>query len=162
MPDQSKITQTPIGDISPYPENAKEHSERQIEQIAASIEAFGFKQPIVVDKDGVIIVGHGRYFAAHLLKLETVPVIVADDLSEEQARAYRLADNKLNESEWNPALVAAELKELTPPMIELTGFTLEDMEPPSFDDEESEGGGDSIDCECPECGLLHKPNKNGS
>jgi site-specific DNA-methyltransferase (adenine-specific) len=112
---------TPITKISPYAKNAKKHPEKQIKQIANSIEAFGFNQPIVVDKDNVIIVGHGRYEAARTLGLQEVPVITVD-LTEEQANAYRLADNKLNESEWDMNLVIEELKGLSEDMIELTGF----------------------------------------
>ena len=116
------IVDTPIKDIRPYEKNAKKHPEKQVKQIANSIQEFGFNQPIVVDKEGVIIVGHGRYEAASLLGLSSVPVITVD-LSEEKARAYRLADNKLNESDWDNALVIAELKELSIPMIDLTGFS---------------------------------------
>ena len=118
------IKETPIKDIRPYEKNAKKHPEKQVKQIANSIQEFGFNQPIVVDKEGVIIVGHGRYEAASLLGLSSVPVITVD-LSEEKARAYRLADNKLNESDWDNALVIAELKELDAMgfNIDLTGFS---------------------------------------
>ena len=110
-----------LGSIRPYEKNAKAHPKKQVEQIAASIKEFGFNQPIVVDKNGVIIVGHGRYEAAKALKLATVPVLEVD-LTDEQANAYRLADNKLNESEWDMTLVVEELKGLSEPMLELTGF----------------------------------------
>ena len=109
--------------ITPYEKNAKKHPKKQIAQVAASIKEFGFNQPIVVDKKGVIIVGHGRYEAAKSLgmKDEDMPVTVVN-LTEEQANAYRLADNKLNESEWDMSLVVEELKGLSEPMLELTGF----------------------------------------
>lgn len=110
-----------ISEISPYRKNAKKHDKKQIAQIAASIKAFGFNQPIVVDKDNVIIVGHGRYEAAKVLGLEEVPVMQVA-LNKEQASAYRLADNKLNESEWDMSMVIEELKELSMEMLELTGF----------------------------------------
>lgn len=110
-----------IDSIRPYDKNAKKHPKKQVEQVAASIKEFGFNQPIVVDKEGVIIVGHGRYEAAKALKLATVPVLEVD-LTPEQANAYRLADNKLNESEWDMTLVIEELKGLSEPMLELTGF----------------------------------------
>ncbi len=110
-------------EIKPYSKNQKKHPKKQIEQVAASIKEFGMNQPIVVDKQGVIIVGHGRYEALkHLgweIKDEYIKVV---DLTEEQAKAYRLADNKLNESEWDMALVIEELKGLSEPMLELTGF----------------------------------------
>ena len=109
--------------ITPYAKNAKKHPKKQIAQVAASIKEFGFNQPIVVDAKGVIIVGHGRYEAAKSLgmKDEDMPVTVVN-LTEEQANAYRLADNKLNESEWDMSLVVEELKGLSEPMLELTGF----------------------------------------
>jgi site-specific DNA-methyltransferase (adenine-specific) len=107
--------------IKPYEKNAKKHPKKQIEQVAKSIKEFGFNQPIVVDKDNVIIVGHGRYEASKYLKLKEVPVFIAD-LTEEQAKSYRLADNKLNESDWDMKLVLEELKDLSEPMLDLTGF----------------------------------------
>jgi DNA modification methylase len=110
-----------IEDIKPYSKNAKEHPKKQVQQIANSIKEFGFNQPIVVDKQGVIIVGHGRYEASKLLGLKDVPIIQVD-LTEEQAKAYRLADNKLNESEWDMGLAIEELKGLSDDMIDLTGF----------------------------------------
>lgn len=112
-----------IDQIKPYERNAKEHPQKQVEQIANSIKAFGFNQPLVVDKNNVIIVGHGRYYAALLLGLDEVPCLQVD-LTEEQAKAYRLADNKLNESKWEMGLVLDELKTLSLEMVELTGFDL--------------------------------------
>jgi DNA modification methylase len=109
-----------IQTIKPYEKNAKKHPAKHIKQVAASIREFGMNQPIVVDKKGVIIVGHGRYEACKLLGVE--PEIKVVDLTEEQAKAYRLADNKLNESEWDMNLVIEELKGLSEPMLELTGF----------------------------------------
>lgn len=124
-----------LTDIKPYPKNAKQHPKKQVGQIAASIKEFGFNQPIVVDKNNVIIVGHGRYEAAKLLGLTDVPVVQVD-LTEEQAKAYRLADNKLNESDWDMDLVIEELKELSEPMQELTGFDRDLLiEPDEKDDE---------------------------
>lgn len=114
----------PIEEIKPYPKNAKKHPAKQVAQIAASIKEFGFNQPIVVDKDGVVIVGHGRLEAAKSLGLQEVPVIEVD-LTSAKAKAYRLADNKLNESDWEMKLVIEELKEIALEGIdiELTGFT---------------------------------------
>lgn len=129
------MQQKPLNSIRPYSKNAKAHPKKQVEQIAASIKEFGFNQPIVTDKEGVIIVGHGRYEAAKALNLPTVPVIELD-LTEEQAKAYRLADNKLNESEWDMKLVIEELKELSIPLLELTGFDKDlILEPDNKDDE---------------------------
>ena len=110
-----------INSIKPYEKNQKQHPKKQVEQVAASIKEFGFNQPIVIDKQGVIIAGHGRYEAAKLLGMEDVPVLEVD-LTEQQAKAYRLADNKLNESDWDMDLVIEELKGLDTPMLDLTGF----------------------------------------
>jgi len=117
----AKVTKD-ISEITPYPKNAKKHSKKQIQQVANSIKEFGFNQPIVIDKKGVIIVGHGRYEASKLLGLTEVPILEVD-LTEKQAKAYRLADNKLNESDWEMDLVIEELKELDDTdLVELTGF----------------------------------------
>lgn len=112
-------------EIKPYSKNAKKHPKKQIQQIAASIKRFGFNQPIVVDKEGVIIVGHGRFEAALQLGMtmeEILKHVKVIDLTEEEAKAYRLADNKLNESEWEMDLVIEELKGLSTEMLDLTGF----------------------------------------
>lgn len=124
-------------EIRPYSKNAKKHPKKQIEQIMASIKEFGMNQPIVVDKEGVIIVGHGRYEALKALGMEITPEMVkVVDLTEEQAKSYRLADNKLNESEWDMSLVIEELKDLSEPMLELTGFDKDlIIEPDEKDDE---------------------------
>ena len=123
--------------ITAYSLNAKKHPKKQIEQVANSIKEFGMNQPIVVDKNGVIIVGHGRYEALQSLgweiKDEWVKVV---DLTEEKAKAYRLADNKLNESDWDMDLVLQELKGLSEDMFALTGFDKDlIIEPDEKDDE---------------------------
>jgi site-specific DNA-methyltransferase (adenine-specific) len=124
-----------LADIKPYGLNAKKHPAKQIKQVADSIKEFGFNQPIVVDKNNVIIVGHGRYEAAKLLGLKDVPTITVD-LSEEKAKAYRLADNKLNESEWDMGLALEDLKGLSSEMFDLTGFDKDLLiEPDEKDDE---------------------------
>ena len=124
-------------EITPYPKNAKKHPKKQLEQIANSIKEFGFNQPIVVDKNGVIIVGHGRYEAC---KAFNIPIpehaIKVVDITDAQAKAYRLADNKLNESDWDMDLVIEELKELSPELVDLTGFDKDLLiEPDEKDDE---------------------------
>ena len=110
--------------ITPYGKNAKKHPQKQIEQIKASLTEFGVQQPIVVDKDGVIIVGHGRYLALQHLGWEIKPEYIKklENLTPEEVNAYRLADNKLNESEWDMNLVMEDLKDLDDDLIELTGF----------------------------------------
>ena len=123
-PTMPTVKQFKLSSLKPYAKNTKVHSTKQIKQVADSIAAFGFNQPIVVDEKGVIIVGHGRFEAAKLLGLETVPVLQVD-LSKAKADAYRLADNKLNESDWDMELVIEELKLLEPDMAELTGFDMD-------------------------------------
>lgn len=108
-----KIVERQLDELKPYENNPRINNEA-VEPVAKSISEFGFKVPIIVDRDGVIIAGHTRYKAAHLLGLEKVPCIVADDLTPEQIKAFRLADNKTAEfAEWDFELLAAELDELT-------------------------------------------------
>lgn len=115
-----KIEQVSVNDVKPYEKNAKKHPAEQVEHIANSIREFGFRQPLVVDKDGVIVIGHGRFMAAKKLGMNEVPVVRADDLSEEQIKALRLADNKTNESEWDFDLLDVELDEIID--IDMTDF----------------------------------------
>lgn len=110
------------GALSPY-ENNPRKNETAVDAVAASIHEFGFLQPIVVDADGVIIAGHTRKKAAERLGLKTVPVLIADDLTEEQARAYRLADNKTAElSEWDFDLLVDEMGAIESINLESFGF----------------------------------------
>lgn len=104
-----EIKQYKITDIKPYDKNAKLHDKKQINNVAESIKQFGWQQPIVVDADGVIIVGHCRYEAAKKLKLKEVPCVVAENLTEDQVQKYRLLDNKTNESDWDMELLADDL-----------------------------------------------------
>lgn len=95
-----------------YARNTKKHPDSQVNRIAGSIAANGFVQPILVDKEGIIIAGHGRLEAAKSLGMQEVPVIVADHLTEGETRALRLADNRLNESPWDTDMLRFELKGL--------------------------------------------------
>ena len=101
-----------LRDLKPYPKNAKKHPQEQIKNVAESIKEFGWQQPIVVDEQNVIIIGHCRYQAAKLLKLETVPVHVAEGLDENQVNKLRLLDNKTNESEWDLDLLLEQIPTL--------------------------------------------------
>lgn len=104
-----KVRETPIGDVRPYPGNPRVN-DGAVEAVAASLREFGWQQPIVVDADGTIIAGHTRYKAAKRLGMETVPVVVASELTPEQVQAYRLADNKVGElATWDMGLLAGEL-----------------------------------------------------
>lgn len=98
-----------IEKITPYEKNAKKHDKTQIANVAESIKQFGWTQPIVCDKDGVIIIGHCRLLAAKKLKLDKVPVKYATDLTDEQVKKLRNLDNKLNESEWDFDLLATDI-----------------------------------------------------
>ena len=103
------IEDWPIAKVRPYPNNPRV-LRNAAEKVAESIRAFGWRQPIVVDAEGVIIAGHGRHAAAQLLKLKTVPVHVAHDLSPDEVRALRVADNKTATfSQWDDAKLADEL-----------------------------------------------------
>lgn len=116
-------------ELIPYINNSKAHPQGQIDKIAASIAAFGFNQPIVVDKNKVIIVGHGRREAAIKLGLDKVPVKIVD-LDEHQAMAYRIADNKTNESDWDNELLKLDLLslELANFDLSLTGFENDELD----------------------------------
>ena len=114
--------------IKPY-ENNPRINEGAVDKVANSIEKFGFKNPIILDKNNVIIAGHTRYKASQKLGLKEVPVIIAKDLSEEQAKAYRLADNKTNEfAEWDENKLNAELFDLMESFkMEEFGFEFDDL-----------------------------------
>lgn len=113
-----------IKELRPYKKNAKKHDKTQVEQIANSIKEFGFTQPVIVDENNVVVAGHGRILGAKKAGLKEVPTVCLDDLTEEQIKAYRLVDNKLNESEWDAVLLSEELKELEEVNMDLFGFDL--------------------------------------
>lgn len=132
--DLTEVIQMRTDDVIPYDKNPR-HNDDAVDAVAASISEFGFQQPIVVDRNNVVIVGHTRLKAAKLLGRETVPVVVAD-LPEEKANAYRLADNKTGElATWDLDLLAGELEKITMDM-EQFGFELDtDDIVENFDDE---------------------------
>lgn len=125
MANELKIEYLPVGSLKPYEKNAKKHPAEQVEHIANSIREFGFRQPLVIDKDNVLVIGHGRLLAAKELGLDTVPCVRTDDLTEEQIKALRLADNKTNESEWDFDLLDGELNDIFDIDMEQFGFGLE-------------------------------------
>lgn len=106
-----------VEDIVPYAKNAKKHDKKQIANVAESIRQYGFVQPVVIDRDGVIVIGHCRVLAAKQLKTEEVPCVCVDELTPEQVNALRIVDNKSNESPWDFDLLSLELPEL-----DLAGF----------------------------------------
>lgn len=120
-----EIIELDIKDLKPYANNAKKHPEAQVEHIANSLREFGWKQPVVVDSFNVIIAGHGRVLAAKKLGWNKVPCIYADDLTDDQIKAFRLADNKTAESDWDFDLLMPELDSIDLDMS-LFGFDFSD------------------------------------
>lgn len=117
------IVYKPIKELKPYKKNAKKHNKEQVEQIANSIKEFGFTQPVIVDKNNCVVAGHGRILGAKKAGLKSVPTVCLEDLTEEQIKAYRLVDNKLNESEWDVELLNEELEELFDSDINMSDFS---------------------------------------
>ncbi|MCG3123155.1 MAG: hypothetical protein GIKADHBN_01564 [Phycisphaerales bacterium] len=118
----------PPSSIKPYDQNPR-RNDGAVEAVANSIREYGFRQPIVVDADGVIVVGHTRWKAAQLLKLDTVPVHVARELTPEQARAYRIADNRTALiAEWDEDLLSSELAALKAMDVDLSLLGFDDAE----------------------------------
>ena len=153
----AKIELWPVDRLQPYAKNSRTHSEDQVEQIAASITEFGFTNPVLVDSKDGIIAGHGRLMAAKRLQLAEVPVIVLDYLTDEQRRAYIIADNKLAlNAGWDNDVLADELAALQDEGFDLalTGFSddeladlmpdVEEVEPQSEDDAVPEVQADAV------------------
>lgn len=138
-----QIIEKKIDEIIPYINNPR-NNDAAVETVAASIKEFGFKQPIVIDKDGVIVAGHTRHKAAKRLGLATVPCIMADDLTEQQIKAYRLADNKVAElATWDAELLTIELDAITE--LDMVEFGFE-----SFGDDDTEQKKDIEEDEIPD------------
>ena len=112
-----KVANRNLAELTPYAGNAKKHDSTQIANVAESIRQFGFVQPIVIDRDGVIVIGHCRALAAEKLGMKEVPCVCVDDLTPEQVNALRIVDNKSNESPWDFDILPDELAE-----IDLSGF----------------------------------------
>lgn len=115
-----KIENMKISEIIPYEKNAKKHDKVQIDNVAESIKQFGFAQPLVIDKNNSLIIGHCRLLAAKKLRLRQVPVVRMDELTDDQVKKLRLLDNKLNESDWDMDLLMPEIEEL-----DFDGFSLD-------------------------------------
>ena len=125
-----QIEQLKVGDLIPYVNNSRTHSDEQVTQVASSIKEFGFTNPILIDDDGGIIAGHGRLMAAKKLGLVEVPCIRLGHLSEAQRKAYVIADNKLAlNSGWDNDLLKIELMQLDSIDFDLnlTGFDLSEL-----------------------------------
>jgi ParB-like chromosome segregation protein Spo0J len=118
-----------IKTLSPYKNNARKHTENQVQQIANSIEEFGFVNPILVDENNMILAGHGRYMAAKSLDLSQVPVIKLLDLTEAQKKAFVIADNKIAiNSTWDETMLWQEIQELNKLGFDLNILAFNEME----------------------------------
>ena len=107
-----EIRNISVKELFPYEKNTKKHDKTQINNVAESIKQYGFVQPIVIDKENVVVIGHCRLLAAKKLKMKEVPCVCVEDLTEEQVKALRIVDNKSNESEWDFDFLADELAEI--------------------------------------------------
>ena len=157
-----KIIDLKLHEIRAYKNNPR-HNEQAVDAVAASIDEFGFKVPIVIDKNHVIVTGHTRYKAAIQLGLEKVPCLIADDLTDDQIKAFRLVDNKVGEiATWDWDALDIELADIELD-IEDFGFELklEDASedaPVEYDNASEElnvdeFSDDKFNCECPKCGF---------
>ena len=154
-----QIFEKELSEIKPY-ENNPRNNDNAVPAVVASICEFGFKVPIVIDSDGVIVCGHTRYKAAQEIGLKTVPCVIADDLTPDQVKAFRLADNKTGElATWDFEKLELETAELETIELEKFGFdaqkeeqkvqsvtTSSELDIDDFDD-------DKFECECPKCGF---------
>lgn len=164
-----EIKNIKIDKLKPYENNAKIHTEYQVDLITKSIEQFGFINPVLIDENKNVIAGHGRIEAAKKLNMQEVPTITIEGLSDDERKAYILADNKLSElAEWDNKLIAQELKDLQDLGFntEVTGFSAEDIDF-SFLDEKKEKSStpkqrnrsEAEECECPRCKCIFKKNE---
>lgn len=150
-----------VKDLIPYERNTKKHDKTQINNVAESIKQYGFVQPIVIDKDNVVVIGHCRLIAAKQLKMKEVPCVCVEDLTEEQVKALRIVDNKSNESPWDFDILPDQLAEL-----DFSGFDFdfgledegEDYSPDEFCDDFTLPDGDKPEI-CQMAFTLHERQK---
>lgn len=148
-----------VKDIVPYENNSKEHPKEQVDKIKKSIQEFGFNVPVILDKNKVLIAGHGRHLAAIQLGMKEIPAIMKEDLTPNQIKAYRIADNKTAESKWNIQLLTEDIKALKSSKYDLglTGFDLNEINnllevpDPNVEEEKVDKIG-SLKIKCPKCG----------
>ena len=146
------IVEKKLKEIKPYEKNARKNDDA-VKYVAESIKQFGFKQPIVIDKDNVIIAGHTRLKASKQLGLEKVPCIVADDLTEEQVKAFRLADNKVSEfSGWDFMKLQEELSSLDIDMSDFGFVEEEQVDIDNFFEDAEHKEKEPKKIQCPHCG----------
>ncbi len=150
----TSVTIKKITELVPY-ENNPRNNAHSVDAVANSIEQFGFKVPIVIDKDNVIVAGHTRYLACQKLGIEDVPCIVADDLTDEQIKAFRLVDNKTNElASWDMTKLDEELSQIDLDMMQFGFEDVEDIDLDSFfiPNEGEKKEKEPKQVQCPECG----------
>lgn len=147
--------------LIPYLRNAKKHDARQIANVAESMRRYGIVQPLVIDKDNVIVIGHCRAMAARKLGLESVPCVRVDELTPEEVNALRIVDNKTNESPWDFDLLADELEGLDLEGFDLdfypdiTARTADEMD--AFFADAPEKDKEPKQIQCPHCGEWFEP-----
>jgi len=141
MQGAKKIEWKSIDKLIPYAKNARTHSDEQIAEIAGSIKAFGFNNPVSVDKDNSIIAGHGRVLAARKLGMDKVPVVMLEHLTESERKAYVLADNRIAlNSGWDTSMLSLELQDLKDDIdLSLLGFDPDELNALLNPIEETEG-----------------------
>lgn len=159
--EEMKVRLVPIENVKPYENNPRDNDDA-VDAVANSIKEFGWQQPIVTDTEGVIIAGHTRYKAAQKLGYTEVPVVVANNLTDEQVKAYRLADNKVGElAEWDFGALNEELAGIKDIDMTELGFDDEDLDlADSWDDsgelddyDEPEVDDAPKKIKCPHCGY---------
>ena len=153
-----QITFKPLDEVRPYANNPRKNDDA-VEYVVNSIKEFGFKVPIIIDGSGEIVAGHTRYKAAKQLGMEEIPCIVAGDLTEEQIKAFRLADNKVSEKAgWDFELLESELDEIMDFNMSDFGFEeLSDIDMDGFfeqSENESETRDEPKEIKCPHCGMY--------
>ena len=157
-----KVVNKNLAELTPYAGNAKKHDSTQIANVAESIRQFGFVQPIVIDQNGVIVIGHCRALAAKKLGMQEVPCVCVDDLTPEQVNALRIVDNKSNESPWDFDILPDELIDLDFSNFDFD-FGIEDEEETVTSEPKEATGAveygtedfsdEKFECECPRCGF---------
>lgn len=145
-------------ELKPYEKNPRKN-DAAVSAVANSIREFGFKVPVVIDKDGVIVAGHTRYKAALSLGLQKIPCVVADDLTSEQVKAFRLADNKVGEiAEWDVNMLEAELSEIEDVDMGLFSFDVDTISDADFGEDFSLPDGEKPEI-CTMSFTLHQKQK---
>lgn len=157
MQERIEVISRPVDSLKPDPMNPRKN-DAAVPAVRESIKTFGFRVPLVIDKEGNIVAGHTRYLAARDLGMEELPCIVADQLTKKQLKAFQLADNKTGEfARWDNALLTSELDDLAG-LFEMSVFGFGSRPQPKNDKEDSEEDGFVI---CPRCGAKVPKTREG-